>query len=150
MSCKSVRLYGYSDRVPATLTSSRGAISWAPRTIVLIAVAFGIFTMHTLPSMASTPAMAGMGQGPRGNVTPAAKLQRAQPLTVAEPMAGCEGGHSTCSAVLQSPHTLSALSTGGVLDTNADSAGSVLLTATGDGSRAPPQVCLTRLCISRT
>lgn len=128
-----------------TATFNRGAINWLLRSVALVAVTFGLFAMHTLPSMASTPAMTSSDQR-----TTSGAASPDQPMIVA-PATGCEGGHATCSAVLRSSHSIGVLQAGAELDRTLDLAGVALLATTrADGSRAPPRVCLTRLCISRT
>ena len=133
------------------------ALRWLLRAVavvVAVAVAIGLFAMHTLPAMAAAPSMPGMSQPKTpanldGGMAHASLASAAMQLDTLMPPMAC-GDHATCTAVLESAPSLAALPAVATTDITSDAAGVALAVATAVGSRSPPGVCLTRLCISRT
>jgi hypothetical protein len=130
------------------------ASAWFLRAVLIASVTIGLFAMHTLPGMAMSASMVndqsmGVTASSQPSMTPTAPAARTSPSS-AQPATGCSTDHAMCLAVLQSTSTFTALPT---------IPATVLLTAPQPasrmsarllGSRAPPDVCLVRLCISRT
>lgn len=133
---------------------SHGASLWLRRSILVVSVIMGLFAMHTLPVMGMTSA-ASENQPMR----PMAASHSALPLTPAvmadnrsgaQPPKGCGADHATCLAVLPSSSSATALAVAPASILPDALAGASLVSVLSVGSRAPPDVCLVRLCISRT
>jgi hypothetical protein len=133
----------------------RVAPEWLSLTILVVSLTIGLFAMHTLPGMAMRPSMVTDQSAVHADsshiaMMPTAPAAMALSGNTAAPAAGCATNHVLCLAVLRSTSTplpLPAVSTT-ILRTVSQQTSLVSVVLVG--SRAPPDVCLVRLCISRT
>lgn len=133
----------------------RGAILWPLRAVLVAAVTLGLFAMHSLPGMAATPSMVAdramrMPAVASGHTMPLAESITTHRLGRAEPGMGCSGDHATCMAAMRSAPPFCAVSSLATTELTAAFDDESLLHAMAVSSRAPPDVCLIKLCISRT
>jgi hypothetical protein len=124
---------------------------WLLRTVLAVSVALGLFAMHTLPGMAMSPSMpTDQPMVIAAASQPAMTLAAALSASSAQPGTGCMADHAMCLAVLQSSSFSTAQAEIPATVPLAAFKDSSLTHVVSVGARAPPDVCLARLCISRT
>jgi hypothetical protein len=138
--------------MPATVPPlRRGAGVWLLRAVLVVSVTIGLFAMHTLPGMAMSSSMAaGQPMGIAAEGQPAMALTAALSASGAQPATDCMADHAMCQAVLQTSSFSTAQAETPATVPPAPLGNSSLAHVLLVGPRAPPGVCLVRLCISRT
>lgn len=148
-----MRKYVRLSRYPGVVTDRavhRSAGSWAARLTVLLGVVVGLFAMHGLPAGAA-------GAGPSTAMTqpetvsgghhPSARVASPQLRQMSN---GCGMDHANCGAVFRADDGPSAPGARAPVVAVHDGAQADVVSHRVLGPRGPPQVSLTRLCISRT
>jgi hypothetical protein len=143
----------------------RVCLAWIARAVLAVAVIGGLFAMHGLPAMGSGGmSHAGPSSGQSMASNDMAQVSLDGPKTGAEVSAvlpaslvrttevavGCGMDHTNCVAVLRAEQHLAPVMLGAVPASSPGHAAPMGNRLARCESRAPPDISLTRLCISRT